>query len=386
MRWPAAAEPLSPGGPRRARAGPVVRSVLHVAKLHEAQDRSFVAWMRAIPLGNLGSEIPLQTRTGPQESEVATSRRKVVFTIRSLMIAVALLGLNLGGAIATWKRIPAPHQPSPLINGGPWDTRHGVVNPKIRIDLGELETGERLVRVERRSPPPTLAEVWSPVVASVSITLLVLLVPLVPPTALHARTLTMFGGGPPPIRSHAWLAARRLTILAGLIGLNVAGAVYRPLPDARKQPPSPVQFFDSDTFLDEEGNFLHNHLDESLEIIRTNGAPRPPTLDDCRAPLQDGDARGRFRDTSVKKTLGSIVAYEIRPGLMGLVLTRPRRIKSWVRSFLDEWSLALASALTTVVALLLSWRHTGWHGTEPVAGIVERIDNTFDCPVDSGLP
>src|ERR1700733_14563682 len=135
MRWPAAAEPLSPGGPLRARAGPVVRSVLHVAKLHEAQDRSFVAWMRAIPLGNLGSEIPLQTRTGPQESEVATSRRKVVFTIRSLMIAVALLGLNLGGAIARWKRIPAPHQPSPLINSGPWDARHGVVNPKIRIDL-----------------------------------------------------------------------------------------------------------------------------------------------------------------------------------------------------------------------------------------------------------
>jgi hypothetical protein len=227
---------------------------------------------------------------------------------------------------------PRSAAPMPVINGGPRDTRHGVVHPKIHIDLGALESGEQLVRVVRWSPPPTHAGVWSLVVASVSITLLVLLVPLLPRTALLGSTLTMFGGGPPPIRSHAWRAARRLTILAALIGLNVAGAVYRPLPGSSKQPPSPVLFFDSDTFLDEEGNFLHNHLDESLEIIRTNGAPRPPTLDDCRAPLQDGDARGRFRDPSVKTTLGSIVAYAVRPGLMRLALTRPRRIKSWVRS------------------------------------------------------
>jgi hypothetical protein len=286
-------------------------------------------------------------------------RSKVAFTIRSLMTAVALVALNLAGPIATWNRVPAKpaKRPQvPLISGGPTVFGHGVVHPKIRSDLGVLETGERLVRVVNWSPPSTLAEIWSPVVASLSITLLVFLVPSLPPTVANRSTATIVAGDPPSIRSQAWLAARCLTILAALISLNFAGAVHRPLLEPSKQPPSPLLFFDLNTFLDEEGNFIHNHLDETLEIIMANGAPRPPTLDDCRAPLQDGDARGRVRGSGVNKTLGAIVAYEVRPGLMRLVLVRPSRIKSWARSFLEVWCLAIVSALTSFLVIVVMWR------------------------------
>jgi hypothetical protein len=95
------------------------------------------------------------------------------FTIRSMMIAVALVGLNLAAAIATWNGLP--REQTHKISSGPrvWPP-HDVDGPvSVRFDLGNLETGERLVRVVRRRRP-TLVEIWSPAIASVSITLIVL--------------------------------------------------------------------------------------------------------------------------------------------------------------------------------------------------------------------
>ena len=119
-------------------------------------------------------------------------RLKVAFTIRSLMIAVALVALNLAGPIATWNRVLAK---AAAISANRWRSngfraRRGASQDSYRS--AALETGERLVRVVEmvatsgRSPksgPRSSPVCRSPV--------LVFLVPLILPTASHRSNVTI---------------------------------------------------------------------------------------------------------------------------------------------------------------------------------------------------
>jgi len=162
--------------------------------------------------------------------------------------------------------------------------------------------------------------------------------------------------GRPARPSPSWLAARWVTVASALIGLNFAGAVYRPLYGPGELRPSPYLFFDSATFLDEQGDFSLYHPDGRLAITKSDGRERPALPDDCEPPiLERGSPRG-IQDSIVNKTAGSIVAYEVRPGRMSLILSRPRSVKSPTRSFLEVWFPAIGSASITVVVSFCVWR------------------------------
>jgi hypothetical protein len=104
------------------------------------------------------------------------SRLKFGFTIRSMMIAVALVALHLAAAIATWNGYPREQMLQVRSSISRLHPPHAEdADGNIRFDLDKLETGERLVGIVRRPHlRRTLVEIWAPVIASASITLLVL--------------------------------------------------------------------------------------------------------------------------------------------------------------------------------------------------------------------
>jgi hypothetical protein len=105
-----------------------------------------------------------------------------------MMTAVALVGLNLAGAIATSKYYPRKQiRPVTAANG------RGYISYKtdgtIEIGTGNAEIGYRRTRVLWRPLPPSLLRVWSPVIASVTITFLVLIVAVWRTSTQHRNDL-----------------------------------------------------------------------------------------------------------------------------------------------------------------------------------------------------
>jgi len=299
----------------------------------------------------------------------------VRFTIRSMVIAVALVALNLAGAIATWRCYPEK-QIVQMTNDRGLRHYNEDADGNMRFDLGKLRTGERLVGVVRRRRPPTLVQIWSPVIASASITLLVLLVPFGRSASWHRSPLSNVGGHPPTRLARGWFAARWATIVAALIGLNITGAVYRPLLDPSEQRPASDVYFGGSMFLDEAGNFLFNRRDGTLIFRNADGSlERPATLDDFPLPLHQDDGHSRISDTIVYKSDGSIVDYEGNPGIMERMLTWPRVIQSPTRSLLEMWWRVVASASITLLVLDILWRQARRQRTDRVTEIEERIDH-----------
>ncbi|MFI5456064.1 MAG: hypothetical protein ACHRXM_11500 [Isosphaerales bacterium] len=293
-----------------------------------------------------------------------------------MIIAIALFGLNLAGAIATWRCIPKEQTPQVGIGPRFGPSYDEDADGNMRSDLGKLRTGERLVHVVKRRRPPTLVEIWSPVIASTSITLLVLLIPFGRSASRDRSPPSNLGGRPPPRLARVWFAARRATIAAALIGLNLAGAVYRPLLDPSEQRPADHVYFDGSLFLDKAGNFLFNRGDGKLLFRNADGShERPATLEDFPLPLHHGDGRNRILDTIVYKSDGSIVDYEGNPGMMEPMLTWPRVIQPPTRSLLEMWWPAVASASITLMVLDVLWRQARRQRTDPDTEIEEQVDH-----------
>jgi hypothetical protein len=119
---------------------------------------------------------------------------------------------------------------------------------------------------------------------------------------------------------------------------------------------------------DEHGDFLLQHPGGRLFITKSDGGSERPALpDDCEPPPLDSGSPGRIRDSILNKTAGSIVAYEVRPGLMRLKLSRPRSVKSSMRSFVEVWFPAIASASVTALVLYCMWRQVRRERNEVVA-------------------
>jgi hypothetical protein len=280
------------------------------------------------------------------------------FTIRSIMIAVALIALNLGAAIATWNRYSL-QQPPPKPTFWPRGFYTPVVpdaDGNILIDLGKLATGHRLVGIIRLPQPwPTLIEIWSPVIASVSITLVVILIFGYSPS--HAESLPSTasgaGGGRLP---RVWFGLRWATIAISLIGLNWLGVVYRPLVDLGEWQSLAASPFITSDFLDKAGKKLRYQADELVLMTENEGGERPATLDDYPLPLYQGDGQTRVLATIVHKSDGSVGVYEGNPGLMRLILSRPRVIQPPTRTALEIWWPVIASASTTLLVLDILWR------------------------------
>jgi hypothetical protein len=149
----------------------------------------------------------------------------------------------------------------------------------IVFDLGKLDTGERLVRRVQRLPPQLATlEIWSPVVACVSITVLVLAALIALSRSRHRSELTTVDGPGCARLPRHWLAILWGTIAVALVGLNIAGAASRQIMDPTEQRQARFQRFDQLTFFDGRfGFFLLAMLGASLREKSTTRRPVQPS-------------------------------------------------------------------------------------------------------------
>ena len=282
------------------------------------------------------------------------------------IIGTALACLNSAGALATWNaQLREPESRVKIVERRAWgptaflDENWG----DVRFAFGPLATGEQLFRIMSLPRRPTLLQIWSPVLASASVTVLLFMV-------LPARLVPRHHRGPPSAAGD--LAARRsplrparwATTAAALIGLNIAGAVYGPFPEPGQEQPCPGIFKEPSIVPDEQGGLLFQDRVRGLVKRPANGEgerlatasdyPLPLHLDDGPTnPTQGGGAR--VKDTIVYKSDGSVVAYDGNPGLIERLVSRPRVIQPPTRSFLEVWWPVIASVSITILVLGILW-------------------------------
>ncbi len=288
-------------------------------------------------------------------------RFRVQFTIFALAVAVALVGLNLAGAIATWRyyaRSPA-HAGSPGVRVGSgleWPIATGP-DGAVHMPVASLKTGECLEQVVWLVPAPSFLQKMSPVIASLSITLLALALPWSSAGSRNHFVPTGAGGrAESPLLSRRG-ATRWVIIGVSLFGLNLAGAVFRPLPDSaiEASDQSRIPPMAHDVLVRQEGGRFVIHWSNCRET-----RPEP------------GDVDGHIVETVIFKPNGAVVAYEGSPGLLRRLLTWPRVVREPTRSLLEMWWPALAAAAITFLVLRSLWLQarrgrddsTFWFGTE----------------------
>ena len=323
-------------------------------------------------------------------------RFRTRFTLRSLMIAVALVGINIAGAIATAKHYPSqsnsgrgssdrPRRQSIskstafIISkeGRGWSRGSSFIFSRAdgTIEIGRRRYGTRRTDIKRivlPPPPPTLLQIWSPLIASILVTILVLVVACERP-ALQHRSVHSNGAAPTLVRlQRLWLAARWLIIVMALVGLNLVAALYRPPPDPYDdQLESPIRS-SADLLVKPDGGIEIQPLGGERLVMKPDGgyeyrafagrivikadgrAVSQPPPDGDVAPPDYGDYRGCILGTIVYKPNGSIVGYEGKPGQM---LHPTHLIRPPTRSFLEMWWPVIASASITILVLGIMWRH-----------------------------
>jgi hypothetical protein len=263
----------------------------------------------------------------------AIRRLRARFTLRSMIIAVFLVVLNIAGIIATLNSYPRKPHRSGSGNLGPANVvrdANGITSIYAKV----AGTGYRLAEVLREPLPPTLLQIWSSVIASTSITLLVFLVPWAPPASPQRNTSSQDEGDQPTRLPR--FAVRWVTIGVSLIGLNVAGAVSRPPPDRSELPLNYRNLFGGTP------RTLIVTIDGSI-------AQRCPVDGtDVVSPPDDGDADRVNEGTIDYRMDGSIVAYAGRPGQ---VPSHTSVIRAPTRTLVEVWSTVITSASITLLVL-----------------------------------
>lgn len=271
------------------------------------------------------------------------------WSVRSLLVAVGLIGLNVGGAVTASK---GPRAEPIRVGGddhgleGIWFLSDGSIY-STRAD----GTGEKsVVRILYRRLPPTTLQIWSPLLATVAISILAIAVPI-GFSARHQRGR---------LSSHDRAALSRIdpvrglvrwvVIGAGLIALNFAGAAYRPPPDRfdteiyKKLIHPDIIVVDagcvwnkipSRDILDSSGRVWKRvperyirvfdlHRDESPGRAAGPEVAIPGPGTGCSGPIE----------TVLFREDGSIVGYE---GFPLDPASRPRRLRPPGRSLLQRW-------------------------------------------------
>jgi hypothetical protein len=153
------------------------------------------------------------------------------FTTRSLMLVTLLAGLNLGAALATSRHFPRPSPIRVAVNNESAPTIFLPDEDGIGyVYRGDMKRGRRIAAVRREPLPPTLLEIWSPVMFSVSISLLILLVPHGGMAAQRRRTSIGLAQQVPERRSRGLMAFRVAGVVLALIVLDLAGVLSGPRP------------------------------------------------------------------------------------------------------------------------------------------------------------
>jgi hypothetical protein len=303
-------------------------------------------------------------------------RLSVRFTIRSMVIATALVAVNLAGVMATWKAYPSTRithrvglgpQLSPYLDDDGSD---------IRAHLGTFENGQTLVRLVKPPPRPGLLEILSPVIGSASITLLAAVVALGRRAARRASTSLNGDSGHSTRSARAWRGARCVGIVAGLIGLNVAGLVASAIGQHDERLLPPRIWSDPTQFLDDNGSYVVRG-GKTRPIIKSGDGriDRPATLADYPLPLHDGDGQARVFDTVIYKPDGSIVRYKGNPGLIRRILIQPHVLQPPTRTFLEVWWPTIGSMSISLVIIVILWRQARSRFTSTTSESNARVDH-----------
>jgi hypothetical protein len=290
-----------------------------------------------------------------------------------MIIATALLAVNLAGAMAAWKGYPST-QLTPRVGLGPQLSPFVDEGSDIRAHLGTLENGQALVRLVKPPPRPGLLEVLSPLICSASITLLAVLVAKGQRTTRRASTSLSGDSGHRARLARAWGAARWGGIVAGVIGLNIAGLLASSIWQLDQRPP-PRIWSDPTQFLDDNGNYVVRG-EKTSPIIRSGDGriDRPATLADYPLPLHEGDGQSRVLDTVIYQPDGSIVRYNGNPGLVRRILTQPRVLQPPTRSFFEVRWPEIGSVSISVVAIVILWRQARFRFASPMSEGDARVD------------
>ena len=296
-----------------------------------------------------------------RDSMAGTSGRTIV---EWAVIATTLTCLNGAGAVGTWNGLLREQANRVWIaDRTGWaadvpDFGEGRT-AVVRLRLGTLASGEELFRIVLLRGRPSILEIWSPLIASVSVTLLALLVFFGGAAPFGPRGRSRAANEPAVPRPRSRLA-RSVAIAAALIALNVAGWIYGPYPQPGDEQPRPVVLEKPSLLPDRQGGLLvrprrQNPYRRLYKIPAGGGAERPVTVDDYPLPRHQFDARNRVLDTIVYNNDGSVVAYEGKAGLLERLRSSPRVVLPPTRSFLGVWRPVVAAVSLTVCFLSVFW-------------------------------
>jgi hypothetical protein len=309
------------------------------------------ALITALVLVELWREARQQTAKGDRwrgSSEIRLPVRARI--VVRLAVVAGTLVLNIAGASAGWKRYVSQPYAGVRMAERLWNSYVEDIRGNSHFVLGELEGGERLVRLMRLPQTPTLINIWSPLIASISITLFAIYFAFLCPRSRYQGV---------PEFSAAWFAIRGMTISTALIGLNLAGACYEPFSDGSEPPPSPQIFAELRTVADSTGNQLSRKADGRLvRTLAEESVKRPARADDYPLPLHRGDGKNVVLDTVVYGPDGGIIVYDGNPSIIERMLTRPRVIHRPARSMMQMWWASTTSAAISVVVLGMVWRQS----------------------------
>jgi hypothetical protein len=327
------------------------------------------------------------------------------------MIAVALVGLNLGGGIATaklhrgwanhtrgwsWGRwVRDMHNYEDFLSKEGRGLKYNGLEPDknpyvFAYDNGTIEIGrghdtprQEIKRIVRAPATPTTLQIWSPMIASVLLTVLVLVVPLTRP-GLQRRGAGPAGELQSAVRPRRLrLVGRRLMIVSALVGLNLVAARYRRAPDPYDDRLESPLRSTAVIFVKPVGDIEPRPLGGACLVIKPDGFHGYVSFRGRLAATDNGtavfgawvavttygtfvsydDERGRrvrHRDDRIRvlgtidyKPDGSIVGYEGKPGEMR---APPHVIRPPLQSFLEMWWPIMASASITMLVLGILWR------------------------------
>ena len=264
---------------------------------------------------------------------------------RSLIITLALVALILSSALETRKWYPLKSINEQILQ---WSMSPGI-DPHMgfsefkadgTIEYGMFDReGSFPLGVKKTIPPPAILKVWSPVLGSISLSVLVVFV------MLARRPGNRGGVASDSLYSRAKNVLRYFMIAIALVGLNVACLHFPPRMDpdplADVIPNGKIQLGPDGKVTD-----LRGHRLPGFEAAMARLYP------ESILPPRDGITIFDIR-TMVCKEDGSVVGYEGEPGN---TRSRPILLYPPVRSPLTMWAPFLFGLTTTVVVLVVLWR------------------------------
>ncbi|MHB1561542.1 MAG: LbetaH domain-containing protein [Isosphaeraceae bacterium] len=218
------------------------------------------------------------------------------------------------------------------------------VTGETLFGIGRLSPGVGLRRMMILPQPLSLPETWSPLIATVSLSILVIHLQLGRPIGCSPST-------EPGRADRRW--SDRMVIGAALLALNMAAACCDTYPRPGSEEPFPPKFLDASTVSDEDGSLVVE--DSSYHLIRKlpgSTEVRPVSMADYAAPRHQFDTRLRIKDTVIYNSDGSVVAYPGKAGFLERLISRPLVLHPATRSLLEVWWPVLTSASVSVIFLL----------------------------------